>query len=438
MTMHRRTVLRGIGASLALPFLPSHPLLAGEPAGTTGRPRRLVATFFGSGVMTEHWWAEGSGAAMRFGPCLEPLARLRDQALVIEGLRHAQCVQQVGDPHYSREPSAFCGVRAHNDPDRVRLAETFDQVVARHHETACPLSSLVMGGERPYGGVQPGGYSRIYGGHVSWTSPTTPVPKAVEPADAFARAFGDQAGMQRYTSVLDAVRGDAKRLAGELGIEDRRQLDEYQESIRGIERGIARRARLREERRHDPVACREEGAPRPPEEVGDLLERWELLLDVAVQALRCDRTRVVSFMFENCRSDVSFEPFVAGAGGHHGLSHKWAEKREQYTEVSRLHVEHLVRFAEKLAAVPDGDGTLLDHSMVVCVNGLYHGGAHNAHRLPVLLLGKGGGSIRPGRVLDYTAAKDRQLNRLYLSLMQRMGVEATAYEDGAEPLSELL
>ncbi len=435
MTMTRRQVLRGIGgATLALPFLDS--LRADDESPRRGQPpTRLVAMAFALGVMTDAWWARGRGADMELGYSLEPLRPVASDMILVEGLRHSACIPVVADPHYSREPSVFCGVPAYFSSNDLRLATTFDQIVARHAGQSTPLPSLVLGGEHTYPGIA-FGYSKIYGGHSSWITPTTPARKFVEPSQAFAQVFGNNRPTHGHASVLDAVREDAARLRTDLNPTDRRKLDEYQESIRTLEQRIERVGAARDPRDWQParLSLEEMRAPINPNELRD---RWDLLLDVAILALRSDRTRVISFMFENHRSYVSFDRLVPGASNFHGLTHDHGTRGQQYRDVVRFHMASLARFAQRMKECQEGEGTLLDHSMVVCASGLYHGGHHSADRLPVVLLGRGSGTIRPGRVIERLEGNGRELNSLYLALMQRMGVRADRFGDANQPLEGL-
>ena len=437
MAITRRHFLHGTGVLLALPWLES--LTAGEPAGIARPPTRLVATAFSNGMIPEDWWVKGTGAGMELSYSLEPFAQLREHLLLIDGLRHEQFINS-GQPievHFTLETGIFCGMLNKRSTTDLRMAPTFDQSVAAAQPTA--VDSLVMLAESPHNGVSASGngtdWGMLYGSRVSWKTATSSVPPICDPRLAFTRVF-ETSRIAEDASVLDAVRGDAARMMGSVSGEDRQRLSEYQDSVRDLERRLSRIDGPRPAGAWVPPHATAAELGAPPAPTPNITERWDMLLDVAVMALRLDRTRVVSFMFEHARSIVNYNPFVPGSGTYHEVSHDPGKNKKVLSEITRLRNVHLARFIQRLKDVQEGDGTLLDHSLVLYTSGMRTGN-HDHENLPVLLFGGGSGTIRSGRAIDYTKSDKRQLNRLYLSLMQRMGSTATKYHDGDAPLEEL-
>ncbi|GDY12832.1 hypothetical protein LBMAG53_17100 [Planctomycetota bacterium] len=422
--LSRRDLIRcGVG-SFALPFLES--VLAKEPDGVpqpAGAPKRLVAVAIGMGVYPPGWWAKGDGEAMQFGPALEPFAKLRREMLVIEGLFHpaASNYEILGNAHWGKEVSVFCGVRA--DPQAVRLATTFDQVVARQIGPSTPVPSLVLNGE--------GIGDNLWKCRVSWLNPQTPAPIISDPRRAFARVFDTAPPPDDERSILDAVHGDLARLGATVSRADGQRLQEWQDSIRELEVRIQAAHQPPQPGNWQPAVI-PAAELQSPGTATDLVARWDLLFDVILLALRADRTRVVSFLMSDCNGGANFSAHVPGSLTYHGDSHN--VKPENLTEISRLHMKSLARFAERMHAIDEGGGSLLDHSAVLYTSGQGDATKHNSDYLHSLLLGRAHGAIRPGRTLDFSKDPHREMNRLFLSLIQASGVSASSYEGIDRPL----
>ncbi len=432
----RRALLRGVGASVALPWLESinaWGASASAVSAASEAPRRFAALFMSNGVLPEAWHAEGAGAQMKLSRSLAPLERHKKNLLAIRGLFN-EIPHKTGGPHEGKCPNILSGAKALRVPE-VRVATTMDQVMAKRIGHKTPLPSLVLGTEQPRLGLI-GPYSALYGGAISWSSPTQAVPKEIYPSAAFNRLFS-AADAERKGSILDAVHQDAVRLQGNVSRSDHRKLDEYLHSIRELEQRIARLQDTSHGEGWQPTLtdpdmnCPEAGLP------SDAGVHFKLMLDIITLAFRMDKTRIISFMFNNDQSGFTF-PQVDVRTGMHSVSHGNVGK-EGYQRVNQFHVEHLAYLCDKLAKVDEGSRTLLENSMIFFTSNMMYGAKHDSNQLPILLLGKGGGTIASGRALDYLNQGDdrRRLCSLYLSLMDRMGVSLDQFGDATDRLADI-
>ncbi len=434
----RRTLLRGIGVTMALPWLESLSGWGSEPAsGTspTAPPRRFAALFMGNGVNPKHWWAKGSGADMELSKSLEPLASLRPRLNVISGLFN-KAATGVGI-HPGQTGNILSGAALQKGAV-LRGGVSMDQVLAAHlgEETAQP--SLVLGCEQPITGYHETNFSMAYSSHISWQDANSPVPMEVYPSLAFDSLFENQ-GSRRTLSILDRVKDQAAALRRQVSHADSAKLDEYLTSVREVEKRIEQtrtakdRAAERARDRGRPVLT----MPRPdnglPE---DIREHMRLMCDIIALAFQTDKTRVATLLL--CR-DLSglFYPFLDVRIAHHPASHD--DQSDAYERVTRYYVSQLAYLAGRLAAMPEGDRTVLDNSCLMFLSNMWSGSRHDSTKLPVLLVGGLGGTLATGRVLDYVgrADGDRKLCSLYLSLMRRLGVKAERFGDATVPLAEL-
>jgi hypothetical protein len=434
----RRTLLKGVGVTMALPWLESIPVWGSEPAARpTARPypQRFAALFMGNGINPKHWWAKGSGAGMELAKSLEPLAPLRPRLNVISGLfnKHATGV----GIHPGQTGNILSGAALHKGAV-LYGGVSVDQVLADHlgEDTAQP--SLVLGCEQPITGYHETNFSMAYSSHISWHDAFTPVPMEVYPSLAFDSLFENQ-GSRRTASILDRVREQAADLRRGVSRSDQAKLDEYLTSVREVEKRVEHTRAAKE--RAD-AGARDRGRPaltmpRPanglPE---DIREHMRLMCDVIALAFQTDRTRVATLLL--CR-DLSglFYPFLNVRTAHHPTSHE--DTSDAYERVTHYYVSQLAYLASRLAAMPEGDTTVLDNSCLLFVNSLWSGTKHDSSKVPVLMVGGLGGSLATGRVLDYTGRGDegRKLCGLYLALLRRMGVAARRFGDAAAPLAEL-
>jgi hypothetical protein len=433
----RRTFLRGVGVTMALPWLESVSTLgaaavAGEVAPC---PKRFAALFMGCGVNPTQWWAKGSGPEMELGRCLEPLAPLKAKINVINGLFNKQATG-VGI-HPGQTGNILSGAALQKGAE-LKGGISVDQMLARHlgEETVQP--SMVLGCEQPITGYHETNFSMAYSSHISWQSATSPVPMEVYPSLAFDSLF-DNRGSRRNQSILDRVRQEASGLSRRVSAGDRAKLDEYLTSVREVERRVVP---MRAEKEQAEVRAADRGRPaammpRPdnglPE---DIREHMRLMCDLIALGFQTDKTRIATLLL--CR-DISglFYPFLDVRSAHHGASHD--DKSEAYERVTRYYVGQLAYLAARLDAMPEGGGTVLDNTCLLFTNSLWSGTKHDASKVPVVLAGGLGGSLPTGRVLDYGDKGDdnRKLCSMYLSIMDRMGVTLDRFGDADQRLAGL-
>ncbi|AOS43277.1 hypothetical protein Verru16b_00320 [Lacunisphaera limnophila] len=441
--MSRRHFLRGVGVALALPWLESMPLFgqvaAGAAAKTAGPPLRLGIVYFSNGVEPAHWWARGTGATMELGPALASMAPHREDMVFINGL-YSQAALDSSSPHLGRM-NLLSGAPVSLDPGEIRVGTTMDQVLAAQigHHTAVP--SLVLGIE-PNELRLEDGLSMIYGSSLSWISPTKPATKEIYPSRAFDRLVGDGTGRQLDRSILDEVREDSAGLKRKVSRDDHVKLQEYFESIRDIEKRIERANREERLEGWRPTLA-QPNLPRPANELPQLVpEHMKLMLDLTVLAFQMDKSRIATLMLNNDLSQMNFR-FLQGVQGalHLDLTHngKAADKEAMYLRTNQFHIEQFAYLTQRMKEIKEGEGTMLDHSILMMASSLFDGDAHSADRLPILLAGKGGGTLQTGRVLDYLTAGDenRKVSSLHLSLMDRMGVKLDRFGDATARLAGL-
>lgn len=457
----RRTLLRGVGTTLGLPLLEAM-LPAGaatsqqRPNEPTRPPVRLAFLYMANGVNPKTWTPEATGADYPLSPALEPLGPLRNEVLVLTNLWNK--ATDTGDGHYVKTAGWLTGTTiTKTSGDDIRSnGVSVDQMVAQHIGNLTPLPSLELGIEPVTTGVDINvGYTRLYGSHIAWSSPTTPVAKEIDPRLAFDRLFRSRAReMSAHPeldrSVLDLVREDAGRLKKRLGHADQLKLDEYLDAVRAVEKRIAFDVlRQRDTVREDPAAraaveslgrridAYYADPARVSERSGDPTEHCRLMLDILALAFWTDSTRVGTFMFGNAVSGRNFAFLDPAMGGHHQTSHHEndAGKLEQYTRMNAWHVRQYAYLLERLRSIREGDGTLLDRSTIVFGAGLRDGNSHNPHNLPILVGGRSGGTLSPGRHLVFP--KDTPLSNLHLALLRRMGVPAERFADSTAELPGL-
>jgi hypothetical protein len=431
----RRALLKGVGVTMALPWLESLSGWGSESASTAAHPQRFAALFMGNGISPNNWWAKDSGAEIQLSKSLEPLSALRPRLNVISGLfnKHATGV----GIHPGQTGNILSGAALQKGPV-LRGGTSMDQVLAAHFEEVTAQPSLVLGCEQPITGYHETNFSMAYSSHISWQDANSPVPMEVYPSLAFDSLFDNQ-GSRRTLSILDRVQEQARALDRQVSHADRAKLDEYLTSVREVEKRVER---TRTEKDKADDRARDRGRPaltmkRPdnglPE---DIREHMRLMCDVIALAFQTDKTRVATLLL--CR-DLSglFYPFLDVRAAHHPTSHE--DQSDAYERVTRYYVSQLAYLAGRLAEMKEGGTTVLDNSCLMFVSNMWSGSRHDSSKLPVLLVGGLGGALATGRVLDYTGRTDenRKLCSLYLSLMRRMGVKADRFGDAAEPLTGL-
>ena len=439
LKLSRRTFLRGVGVTMALPWLESVRVWGaatpGAPDAATATapfPKRFAAIFMGNGINGDHWWARGAGDTMELGRTLEPLAPFRKKLNVIHGLFNKPAVG-VGI-HPGQTGNILSGMPLMKGAV-LRGGISMDQVLANHIGQETMQPSLVLGCEQPITGYHESNFSMAYSSHISWQSADSPVPMEVYPSLAFDSLFENR-GNRRTQSILDRVKDDLSSLTRKVSAADNRRLDEYLTSVREVEKRVDRmraeqtKAESNAQAKGQPVVT----MPRPdnglPE---DIREHMKLMCDIVALGFQTDKTRVATLVL--CR-DLSglFYPFLNVRDAHHSASHN--DLSEAYERISRYYVSNLAYLAGRLDAMPEGEGSVLDHTCLLYLSNMWSGERHDNTRLPVLTVGGLRGELETGRVLDYGNAGDanRKLCSLHLSLMDRMGVNLPRFGDAESRL----
>lgn len=440
-TLSRRTLLRGIGTALALPWLEAMgPLNAWAdtiaPGGQT-IPNRMAFVYVPNGINMADWKPSAEGALPAEMPSiLEPLASYRSDFSILTGLT-ADKARANGDGggDHARALSAFLtGVQPRKtDGTDIRAGISVDQVAAARLADRTRLPSLEIGTEAgSMAGNCDSGYSCVYSSTMAWRSATQPLPKEVNPKLVFERLFGSGSREERMRrdarrkSVLDQVKNDFADLNGRLGRGDQRKLDEYFSAVRDLELRIERAAQM-----PDPTIP--EGVTQPTGIPGNYEDHLKLMADLMVLAFQTDSTRVCTFVMANEGSGKPY-PFIGVREGHHDLSHHGnnAEKKAKIAKINRFHTTQLAYLLGRLKSVKEGNGTLLDHCMLTYGSGNSDGNAHNHDDLPILLAGRGCGTLTPGRHTVFP--KETPLNNLWLSLLNRMDISVHQLGDSTGEL----
>ena len=435
--LSRRKFLHGVGVTMALPWLESVPVWGDDkPKNSSSEPPvRFACLFSGNGFHSKEWWAKGEGKDMTLGRVLEPLLPVREKLTFIRGLYNAEAL--IGGIHSCQTGNLLTG--AHLEPaGAIKSGISCDQVVAEKTTGQTKVPSLVLGTEPSIAAIHKN-YSMIYSSHISWSSASTPTPLELYPALAFDRLFRDEVG-KADKSVLDAVLEDAKGYKNKVSASDKRRLDEYLTSVREVEDRIASAGKAGRLQGWRPTLEKPD-RPRPADGIPqDVDQHMRLMSDILVLAFRTDTTRVCTLKLNNDHSSLRFPnlPATGAKGGidymiHHLLSHT---DGEDWLKVNRFFIEQLAYICTKLDAVQEGDRTLLDNSMILYCSSMMTGN-HNNDQLPVVIVGKGGGSIKSGRVLDYLGKPNRKMCSLYLSMMDKCGVKLDSFGDSKERLAEI-
>jgi hypothetical protein len=436
--LQRRTFLRGIGASIALPVLDAMtPALQAAPKPS---PNRLIFTYIPCGAMMNEWNPIGEGKDYKVGRILKPLETYREHFSVLSGLDHKQA-EALGDGpgDHARAGAAYLtGVHCKKTGGTdIRAGVSVDQIAAKHLASQTRFASIELGCDdtRTVGACD-SGYSCAYQNTLSWRSPTSPLPPETNPRVVFERLFGTDdrnltpeeraARMAERKSILDLVRDDAQGLMRDLGRADRRKVDEYLFAVRELERNIESA-----EREHKEVAGLIEKPAGVPVKFADYTK---LMFDLQILALQSDLTRVVTFMYGREASQRTYGE-IGIADPHHPLTHHLGNKEwiEKVTQINVYHAKLFTYFLDRLKAAQDGDGTLLDHSMLVYGSGLSDPNAHSKIGLPVLLAGRASGKLSPGKHIAFP--KGTPMANLFLTLLDHMSVPAESIGDSTGRLA---
>ena len=416
---------------MALPWLESFNVWGDEPKKNrpaSEAPIRLAVTFSGNGFQSKEWWAKGEGKTMELGKVLAPLTDFRERMLLIRGLYNEEA--QKGNIHSSQTGNLLSGAPLASGGE-IRSGTSIDQLLAQRYGHSTKVPSLVLGCEKSNPSVHKN-YSMLYSSHISWSSPTTPTPLEIYPALAFDRLFKDDVS-KGDQSVLDAVLSDAKDLRRHISGNDQHKLDEYLESVRDVEQRIERAGQKGELQGWRPTLEKPNMA-RPADGIPqDIAEHMRLMADILVLGFQTDTTRITTLKLNNDHSSLRFPNLGVDYMIHHLLSHS---DSADWLKVNQFFVEQVAYIARKLGAIQEGSRTLLDNTMLLYCSSMLNGN-HDASQLPVILLGGAGGRIAGGRVLDYKEKPDRQMCRLYLSMMDKMAVRLPKFGDATQPLDEV-
>jgi hypothetical protein len=438
----RRTFLRGAGVSLGLPLLDAMTPAFGAVPGAP--PVRMACMYFPNGVWEKDWVPAKTGPDYELPFALQPLAPHKADVLVLTGLDKKHSHQ--GDGHYAKTANYLTGLPVYKTTGKdLSVGQaSIDQYCAGRIGGRTPLPSLELGIDPVISGIDSNvGFTRIYGSYIAWRSATTPVAREINPRQAYTRLFGmkhatagDPAAARKQEDdrkLLDLVLEDAQGLRGRLGRDDQMKFDEYLDSIRAVEK------RIEFFSKPDP---RDWKAPEPgdyappPGAPGDHKAHVRIMFDLLTLAFQTDTTRISTFMFANDVSGKNFAGLIDGAkGAHHEFSHheNKKEKYEPYSKIVRWHVEQLAYLIEKMKAVKEGDGTLLDHTLLMFGSSFSDGNRHDPANLPILLAGRGGGTIVSGRHLAFP--KGTPLCNLYVAMLERMGTAVEKFGDSTEAMT---
>jgi len=454
--LERRSFLKGVGATLALPALEAmRPLMA---AGASGDfPVRMAMLYMPNGVRADRWTPSGSSGNFKLSPILSPLEAHREDLLILTGLQNKASFS--GDGHYVKTGGWLTGttISKTTGSDINSGGVSMDQIAAQKIGQNCKLPSLELGTERVATGIDTNvNYTRLYASHISWKTPTSTLPCEINPRVAFDRLFrtrspkGAKQALDQQ-SVLDIVSEDTKRLQAKLGAEDRLKVDQYLDSIREVERRIENEANtLGAGENLDPALAKQMdeldkriskamGKASREEELNSLPrfdhgEHSRIMMDLIVLGFWSDSTRVSTFMFGNDVTGRNFSFLEGVNGGHHDLSHHSNDgsKLDQYERINRWHVEQYAYMLGRMKQIREGEGTLLDHSMIAFGSPIRDGNSHNPRNVPIVVAGSANGKIRTGRHLEFE--EGTPLCSLWLSMLEKAGARTPSLADATRPL----
>jgi hypothetical protein len=439
--MSRRTVIRGLGTAVALPLLDAMVPALTAVADTPAKPvRRLGVIYHPNGVIYENWLPKGVGANFELSPILAPLAPFRDKLVVVTGLssHQAEALGDGGGDHSRATGSYLTGVHVRKSDSVVESGVSMDQIAAKAFARDTQLSSLQLTvDDNSLVGSCDVGYSCAYSSTLSWLTPTLPLMAENNPRVVFERLFGSSdstdarvraSRLRQDRSILDSVTARVKQLQQKLGPTDNTKVNDYLESLRDVERRI--RKAEEQSAREGPDVDRPAGVP-------DGFEAHvQLLYDLQLLAYQSDLTRVITFMYGREQTGRPY-PQIGIPEPHHPLTHHQKDpvKMVKCTTIQTYHVRLFATYLEKLRATPDGDGSLLDHVILLYGSGISNSDRHTHGPLPTLLLGGGAGTIKGGRHLVYP--DDTPLTNLQLTLLNTIGVPAEKIGDSTGQFKEL-
>jgi hypothetical protein len=447
----RRTVLRGLGTSLALPWLEAMSQPAPLIANVTNRqaitkpPVRMAFLYVPNGMHMPDWIPQGPGNRdFELQSIMDPIAAHREKMNIFSGLslRGAQALGDGGGDHARSVASFLTGAhpkKTHGND--IKNGTSVDQIAAEKIGHLTKLKSLELGTEgSSTGGRCDSGYSCLYTSNISWRTDTSPLPKEINPATVFSRMFGSADRIENLRaqkkqasgrkSILDFVRGEANSLSGYLGQQDRRKLDEYLYAVRDIERRLASTDKL--ESSDDDHS----DYPRPVGVPAEYSQHVKILLDMMAIAFQSDTTRISTFMYTNAGGNRAYRN-LSIREGHHNISHHGdsPDKQQKISKINQYHMSLANHFISKLDSIEEGDGTLLDNCMVMYGSGIADGNSHSHDNLPIMMFGGGGGSIETGRFIRF--GNRTPMTNLYVSMLDKMGAPVESFSDSNGRLAEL-
>ena len=444
----RRTFLRGLGVTIALPFLECMMPRVSKAAGVGGPARRMVFMYYPNGMDMQNWTPKGTGDQFELPSILQPFEPLKKDISVLSGLAHVQA-RALGDgagDHARANACFLTGVHPRKTSGAdIQVGISADQVAALEIGKNTRISSLEMSCETSLrqAGSCDSGYACAYQNNISWRNENSPMPAIGDPRLIFERLFSSSdedpdlvAGRALREScrgsILDVVAADAKAFQRNLGATDRRKVEEYLTGLRETEMAIQQETKFKaaELAKPRPTMEKPEGIPT------EFPDHVKMMYDLMALAMQNDSTRIITMMVQHEGSNRPY-PFIGVTEGHHDLSHHGnsAEKKAKIAQINRFHMEQTAYFLGKLKEMKEGYGTVLDNSMIVIGSAIADGNAHQHHDLPVILAGGGGGSLKPGRHVDYQ--KETPMTNLYLSLLDRMGVKADKLGDSTGNLERI-
>ncbi len=442
-SLSRRTLLKGLGTAVALPFLDSMvPAFAAPTLGATQFPNRLFFTYIPIGAIMDEWYPTGGETGFEFKRILKPVQAFREDLTVVGGLDHhtGYALGDGGGDHARAGACYLTGVHPKKTSGAdIHAGVSVDQIIAANNGNKTRFASLELGCEdsRTVGACD-SGYSCAYQNSVSWRTPTSPMPPETDPRVIFERMFGTEdlnvpadvraRKAAARKSILDFVSDDTKKLEADLGPSDRRKIDEYLYAVREIEKRIENA----EKEHHDfiPSVGKPAGVPVL------FADYLKLMFDLQLLAMQADLTRTATFMIGREGSQRTYDE-IGIPDPHHPLTHHMGnkEKIEKVTQINTFHAEQLAYFLTKMKATKEGDGTLLDHSMVVYGSGIADGSQHTHVNLPILIAGHGNGALKGGRYIRY--AEGTPTTNLWLTLLDRMDVHPESVGDSTGRLEHL-
>jgi hypothetical protein len=442
----RRTFLRGASMSLALPWLESIPTYGFETGKrlsgtvTNKAPVRFGCLFFSNGVEPAHWWAKKNESKMEIGPGLQPMEPFTQDFTFIRGLFNQKAVEH-DSAHLGRTPNLLSGAWVSKDQSEIRVGQTMDQLMAKEMGHQSPIPSLILGIEPTELRLEDG-LSMLYGSNISWSTDTKPAMKEIYPSRVFDLLVGDGSNRELDRSILDEVLEDASYLKSRVAYADRQKLTDYLDSIRDIETRLNYAAQDNQLEGWRP-SITEPNLTRPSETLPQHIpNHMKLMLDLIVLAFQMNKTRIATCMLNNDLSQMNFG-FLEHVKGslHLDLTHNGRdpELEAMYLKTNQFHTEQFAYLLGRMKDIDEGGQSLLDNSMLMFCSNFFDGDLHQADHMPILLAGKGGGSLQPGQVLDFKEqdADNRRACSLYLSLMDRMGVSVPRFGDSNRRLENI-